>query len=248
MKIGEIRYNKLGTPMRIVEIRSNEDITIEFLDLHNMKKKTTYSNFKNGGIKNPYDRSLKGVGYLGEGEYMTGRSPYDRRVFGIWIGMIDRCYNENIREKYKAYSDCLICDEWQCYQNFRRWYDKEFYNVGTERMHIDKDILYKNNRVYSPNTCLLVPQRINMLFMHKPNKYGLPNGIQPTDSGKYYSKYNGKTIGTFDTVEEAAIAHDKEKKKAVIEVANEYKDKIPDKVYQALINWIPDYIDYSECS
>ena len=26
------------------------------------------------------------------------------------------------------------------------------------------------------------------------------------------------------------------------------KDKIPDKVYQALINWIPDYIDYSECS
>ena len=248
MKIGEIRYNKLGTPMRIVEIRSNEDITIEFLDLHNMKKKTTYSNFKNGGIKNPYDRSLKGVGYLGEGEYMTGQTPYDRRVFGIWIGMIDRCYNENIREKYKAYSDCLICDEWQCYQNFRRWYDKEFYNVGTERMHIDKDILYKNNRVYSPNTCLLVPQRINMLFMHKPNKYGLPNGIQPTDSGKYYSKYNGKTIGTFDTVEEAAIAHDKEKKKAVIEIANEYKDKIPDKVYQALINWIPDYIDYSECS
>ena len=102
MKIGEIRYNKLGTPMRIVEIRSNEDITIEFLDLHNMKKKTTYSNFKNGGIKNPYDRSLKGVGYLGEGEYMTGQTPYDRRVFGIWIGMIDRCYNENIREKYNG--------------------------------------------------------------------------------------------------------------------------------------------------
>ena len=64
MKIGEIRYNKLGTPMRIVEIRSNEDITIEFLDLHNMKKKTTYSNFKNGGIKNPYDRSLKVLGIL----------------------------------------------------------------------------------------------------------------------------------------------------------------------------------------
>ena len=50
----------------------------------------------------------------------------------------------------------------------------------------------------------------------------------------------------FDTLEEAAIAHNKAKKKAVIEVANEYKDKIPDKVYQALINWIPDYIDYSE--
>ena len=41
----------------------------------------------------------------------------------------------------------IICDNWQCYQAFRKWYDDNFYNVGTERMHIDKDILYKNNRV-----------------------------------------------------------------------------------------------------
>ena len=64
--------------------------------------------------------------------------------------------------------------------------------------------------------------------------------------GRYDTEYNGKHLGTFDTVEEAAIAHDKAKKEAVTEVANEYKDKIPDKVYQALINWIPDNIDYSE--
>ena len=114
-------------------------------------------------------------------------------------------------------------------------------------MHIDKDILYKNNRIYSSQTCLLVPQRINMLFMKKPNKYGLPTGITPTkNTGRYATEYNGKHLGTFDTVEESAIAHDKAKKEAVTEVANEYKDKIPDRVYQALINWIPDYIDYSE--
>lgn len=248
MKIGEIRYNKLGTPMRIVDIRSSDDITIEFLDLHNMKKKTTYSNFKNGGIKNPYDRSIKGVGYLGEGKYMTGQSFYDRKAFGIWTGMIDRVYNEEKRSKYETYSDCIICDEWQNYQSFRGWYDKEFYQVGTERMHIDKDILYKNNRVYSPQTCLIVPQRINMLFMHKSNKYGLPNGITPMANGRYSASYNGKQIGKYNSLEEATVAHDKEKKKAVNEVAEEYKEVIPDKVYQALINWIPDYIDYSECS
>ena len=179
---------------------------------------------------------------------MTNQSLHERRAFGIWCGMIDRVYNEEKRSKYETYSDCIICDEWQNYQIFREWYDKEFYQVGTERMHIDKDILYKNNRVYSPQTCLLVPQRINMLFMHKPNKYNLPNGIKPTCGGKYEARYNHKYLGVFNTVEEAAIAHDKEKKKAVIEIANEYKDKIPDKVYQALINWIPDYIDYSECS
>ena len=55
--------------------------------------------------------------------------------------------NEDVRSKYAAYSDCIICDNWQCYQAFRKWYDDNFYNVGTERMQIDKDILYKNNRV-----------------------------------------------------------------------------------------------------
>ena len=113
-------------------------------------------------------------------------------------------------------------------------------------MHIDKDILYKNNKYYSPKTCLIVPQRINMLFMKKPNKYGLPNGLQPMANGRYSARYNGKHIGNFDSLEEAAIAHDKAKKKYVAEIANEYKGKIPDKVYQALINWIPDYIDYNE--
>lgn len=71
-------------------------------------------------------------------------------------------------------------------------------------------------------------------------------GVKPSNNGKYSVRYNHKHLGTFNTIEEAAIAHDKAKKKAVIEVANEYKDKIPDKVYRALINWIPDYIDYSE--
>ena len=146
------------------------------------------------------------------------------------------------------YGISTVCEEWLNFQVFAKWYNENIYQVGTERMHIDKDILYKNNRVYSPQTCLLVPQRINMLFMHKPNKYNLPNGIKPTCGGKYEARYNHKYLGVFNTVEEAAIAHDKEKKKAVIEIANEYKDKIPDKVYQALINWIPDYIDYSECS
>ena len=80
-----------------------------------------------------------------------------------------------------------------------------------------------------------------MLFMHKPNKYGLPNGIKPSCNGKYEVRYNGKHIGTFNTIEEASIAHDKAKKIAITEIANEYKNDIPTQLYKALINWKPDY-------
>ena len=237
MKIGEIRYNKFGTPMRIVDFTRHDDVTIEFLDLHKMKKKTTYSNFKNGGIKNPYDRTIRGIGYLGEGEYMTNQSLHERRAFGIWCGMIDRVYNEEKRSKYETYSDCIICDEWQNYQIFREWYDKEFYQVGTERMHLDKDILVKGNKFYSPDTCLIVPQRINMLFLQKPNKYNLPSGISPMANNRYRADYNGKKVGNYDTLEEAIQAHDNEKRKAIKKVADEYKQVIPDKVYKALLAW-----------
>lgn len=230
--------------MRIVGYENTENVTVEFLDMHKFRKTTAYVNIKSGGVKNPYDRTVRGIGYLGDGKYKTNRTLHERRAFGIWCGIIDRCYNETYRDKYSAYKGCLICDEWQCYQTFREWYDSEFYTVGTERTHIDKDILYKNNKIYSPKTCLLVPQRINMLFSHKPNKHNLPNGVRLSTSNQFEAFYAGKKIGNFNSVEEAAVAHDKAKKQAINRVAIEYKDKIPQKVYEALVNWIPDYVEY----
>ena len=87
--------------------------------------------------------------------------------------------------------------------------------------------------------CLIVPQRINMLFLHKPNKYGLPNGIHPKSGGKYYATYKHKNLGTFNTLDEAVYAHERAKKNAIIDVANEYKEMIPTKVYDALLAWNP---------
>ena len=43
----------------------------------------------------------------------------------------------------------------------------------------------------------------------------------------------------YDTLELAVQAHDIEKKKALKELAEEYKEEIPDKLYKALINWQP---------
>lgn len=242
--IGEIRYNSFGTPMKIIGYRRQGDLDVQFLDVHGfIKYHTTYANFKKGQIRNPYDRTAHGIGFNGEGPYKTGGTAFDTKAFSIWYAIINRCYYEKNREKYPAYEKCFMCEDWMNYQKFREWFDANFYQVGTERMHIDKDILYKNNKFYSPDTCLMVPQRINMLFFSKPNATGLPTGVQATGK-RYSSTYSGKQIGIFNTIEEAAIAHDKAKKEAINRVADEYKKVIPDKVYQALINWIPDYIEY----
>lgn len=243
--LNEVVNNSKGTPMKIIGFRNKSDIDVQFLDdFGYIKEHTLYANFIKGNIKNPYDKNICGVGYFGEGKH---KCKYSNGIhtseYQNWISMIRRCYDLNRKNTYPAYyGKCEVCKEWHNFQNFAEWYNKNFYQVGTERIHIDKDILIKDNKLYSPETCILVPQRINMLFVKKPNRYNLPNGVKPSLSGKFEAKYNEQYLGIFDTVEDAARAHNQAKKEKITDTANEYKDRIPNKVYQALINWIPDYI------
>ena len=237
-RTGETKQNNHGTTMQIIAYRGNNDIDVEFQDEHHHVKNTTYSNFKRGNVKNPYDKDLFGVGYLGVGKYKCKRDNEENlsEVYETWMGMLRRCYFDNI--KFPAYYDkCIVCEEWHNFQNFAEWYTQNFYQVGTERMHLDKDILVKGNKFYSPDTCLIVPQRINMLFLQKPNKYNLPSGISPMANNRYRADYNGKKVGNYNTLEEAIQAHDNEKRKAIRNIAKEYKPVIPNKLYEALLNW-----------
>lgn len=105
-------------------------------------------------------------------------------------------------------------------------------------MQCDKDILYPGNKIYSPEKCILVPQSINLLFVkHRPNKFGLPQGIRKTEAGKYISSYKGKSLGTFNTLEEAIDMYDSKKKQDVILRADTMREVIPEKLYKVLIDY-----------
>lgn len=220
--------------MQIVAYRTYDDIDVKFLDKDGyVFEHTTYNNFKVGQIKNPYDRCIFGIGYLGVGD-----AQQKTQVGYCWRGMLERCYCDRMKKIHPAYYGIsTVCEEWLNFQVFAEWYNKNVYQVGTERMHLDKDILFKGNKVYSPDTCIIVPQRINALFIKKQNKYGLPTGIKPRANGKYEAKYNQEHLGVFNSVEEAELAHEEAKRKAIKAVAEEYRPVIPDKVYKALLAW-----------
>ena len=234
-KLGEIRNNKLGTPMQIIRFNVQSDMRIKFLDEHGYETNTTYGNFKNGQIKNPYDKSVKGIGYMGEGIHRAKVNGKATLQNSIWVQMIRRCYTIEDSQ----WRDCEICEEWLNYQNFAEWYNANYYDLGDgTRMHLDKDILIKGNRLYSPETCMIVPQRINMIFMTKERGVDadLPNAIYRCVNG-YQSSYNGKSLGVFKTLDEAIAEHDRVKRIHIKEVAEEYYGKIPDKLYNAMLAW-----------
>ena len=221
--------------MKIVRYGSYTDIDVEFLDdFHYVKQHQSYSNFKNGILKNPYDRTVYGVGYIGVGKHKVAINKVVTPVYKAWAGMLERCYSENMKHRNNSYFHiATVCKEWHNFQVFGDWYEENKYQTD-ERLHVEKDILVARNKIYSPDTCLLVPRAINALFTNKSNNRGLPNGIRKQGKG-FLAKYNSKELGVYETVEKAYEVYATEKKKNIVMIANQYKDKIPTRLYEALL-------------
>lgn len=236
--IGEENFNTNGTLMKVINQYNYAEIEVEFQDKYKYSTKAFYQNFKRGVIKNPYDKTVCGVGMIGVGKYKTGGKDYRTKQYAVWEDMMYRCYKESDRHLHPAYEDCTVCEEWHNYQVFGKWYDENFYQIKGERTHLDKDILIKDNKIYSPITCIFVPQRINMIFMKKNRKVDadLPNGIHRCTTG-FSARYNTKNLGIFKTLDEALYYYNIEKQIHINKVAEEYKEKISPKLYNVLINW-----------
>ena len=239
-RIGEIEYNQFGSKMIIKEYRSYTDIDVYFPEYNWTAEHRSYDKFKSRkNIKCPYESRVFGRGYLGEGKYICK----DYKIYYyLWEGMLERCYYPKFQEKCPSYIGCKVCEEWLNFQNFGEWCENNYYKVKNERMQLDKDILHKGNKIYSPDTCIFVPQRINGLFIkNNRNRGDSPIGVMP-----YYNKYktqcndtNGDVIhlGLFDNPHDAFLMYKINKELLIQCIANEYKDKIPQKLYDAMMNY-----------
>lgn len=163
------------------------------------------------------------------------------KSYDVWTGMLERCYSQKYQEREPAYKGCSVCDEWLLFSNFKKWFDNNY----IKGYALDKDILVKGNKVYSPETCCFVPSDINLLLINRRNHRGeYPIGVTyRTKLRKYYAQINKngkrKHIGYYDTIEEAFAAYKQAKEAHIKEVAKSYYDKglITKRVYDALMRY-----------
>lgn len=153
-----------------------------------------------------------------------------------------RCYDDKYHKKQWFYKGCKVCDEWLNFQNFAKWYEENYYEVEEQRMHLDKDILYKGNKLYSPDTCVFVPQEINEIFTTRKNDRGnYYIGVRISENGRFQARCNmyGQSIhlGIYDSEVEAFNVYKNAKEKYIKEVANHYKLQIPKKLYDAMYKY-----------
>lgn len=245
--------NKHGHRCFIIDYKDAHNVMVMFYDTMSIST-MEYGNLKKGSFLDRYKPSLYGVGYLGK----SGRNEQNKMAYRAWSHILARCYDPEVQKKQPYYYDCSVDPRWHCFAVFEEWFIqqeqrhfKEDYGVG-RRWSIDKDILVRGNKVYSPETCCFVPNEVNAAVT-KPKRriahVDLPEGVGLIKPKTINSKigytaraHTGRTdkeryLGYYDTPEKAFKVYKRAKENHIKSLAEKWKGKIDEKVYEALINW-----------
>lgn len=209
---------------------------MRFKDGH-IQTNRQYVDVVKGQIKNIKHPSIYGVGYVGQGEYITSKN---YKSYQLWVSMIQRGHSAKFHLKEPTYKDVTVCKEWHNFQNFAKWYEDNYNPKTMKGWDLDKDILSKEFKIYSAQTCCFVPTEINLIFALKyKHNDECPIGIIKTKHSyivRVNKGDNREYVGSFKTLSEAIIVNKRVKEAYVKEVAQKWKHLISYKVYEILLN------------
>ena len=164
-----------------------------------------------------------------------------------WRDMLQRCYDKNFLSKFPTYKECIVCEEWLLFSNFRKWMVTQDWG-GKE---LDKDLLFQGNKEYAPDKCIFISNKVNSFILDK----GLGRGDYllgcswSSKRRKYRSDIRrcGKTefLGRFDSEVEAHLTWKERKHEYACQLA-ESKYVTDERVKEALLAKYKNYTEVEE--
>ena len=171
----------------------------------------------------------------------------DRKLiwqYHLWASMLERSFSDKFKTEHPSYMDVTCCDEWFSFANFLEWVNKEVgYSGKQDGYQLDKDLIIKGNKTYSPDVCSLVPQAVNSLLTdHGAGRGEFPVGVTfDKGRGKFRACLNcfgrHKHLGYYTTIESASFAYKTAKEAQIKIVATQYKDFLKPAVFESLMSW-----------
>jgi hypothetical protein len=160
----------------------------------------------------------------------------------MYSNLLSRCSAEGAEQRRRPrYVGCT--NGFKDFNEFAEWHRKQV-GYGVDNFQIDKDILSKGNKVYSPETCLLVPRQLNMVVVNGRGKRGeFPLGVSFDKARKMFIaklsvEHKTIVVGCMHTTPESAFADYKvAKEKYIRELANKWRSQIDPRAYEALMNY-----------
>lgn len=213
-----------GYRIVIKEYVDRNHVLVEFLN-SGYQTWTTINAVKNGCVYYPFHPNRFGS-YIGDGEYNKS----NRNFYSIWESMFNRCLIGSSKFHDSYLNKVTIDFDWYNFQNFAKWMDSYLSKINPkyhEELQLDKDILQwgVENKIYGPNTCCLIPRKINRILaaprISKKYLHGVHKNLY------HYSvtlitdhKYN--CLGTYKTQEEAFQVYKQAKEQYLKELADYY--------------------------
>lgn len=237
-RIGETIKNKYGSSFEIIEYNGRHGLTLATTAVNPsngqivnvITRNKHYENFKRAKVGSPYDKTLYGRACIGRVDNAS-----DDFYYKFYSHMLSRVFSPNMYEREETYKNTCINPYFLSFENFKRWAENNYYEFEGETMCLDKDILVKGNKEYSPIKCMFVPKRINSLFVKADSIRGnLPIGVSSyecTVNGCTYTRYSVhccrsqlKSIkkSGFTTPEEAFYCYKSLKEEEIKRVADYY--------------------------
>lgn len=243
-------YNTVNSgDIRIIDRRSSIDITVEFLNTGN-RIRATMSAIKRGRVRDPMARSVYGVGYIGDRYATKGY----KDIYKRWGNMLGRCYLKT-HASYQGYGakGVHVDQEWHDFRNYRDWFLERTSELCSADMEFEVDKDLKGGMLYSPDTCVILPEYLNSAIIVLTGK--TTNNPYP---GVFFNKHNNKysarisrralgkisgrrssAIGNYTSDAVAFLAYVKEKENIVHNLAEYAKSNrhITEDTYSELSEW-----------
>ena len=245
--IGKVCKSKSSGDFKVLKYNDMANVEIQFLKT-GYETSATLNNIKSGGVKDPYLPSVYGVGITGT-KYPPTINGVKTKEYGLWQNMLERCYSEAFKKKRPTYEGCKCSENFESFEYFYEWCNKQI-GFGNEGWQLDKDLLTKGNKVYSEDSCIFIPNEINLLLTKRTTSRGKHLiGVCWHNASKSFiamvNKNKGKQeyLGCFKTEIEAFNAYKEAKESFIKEQAEKWKGKIDERAYEALMNYTVDITD-----
>lgn len=161
-------------------------------------------------------------------------------AYAAWKGMLYRAYSNKHHARRPTYSGVKVCEEWKNLCAFRDWWMVN----QVDGWQLDKDLM-SDSREYSPETCIFVPEWLNLFTADR----GAARGVHPIgvclhkQSGRFEAKCSNlmakkqEHLGLFHTTEAAHAAWLNRKLELALELKPKM-DEIDHRIYPRVIEII----------
>lgn len=185
---GKIFSSKRYGDFEVLEYLGSCRYSIKFIKTGTTSK-AFLSSIKQGAVMDRFYPIYFNVGFLGD-KYDSNHFLHNR-----WFKMLRRCYNNEDIKDYPNYGakGITVCDRWYNFSNYvadvilLEGYNEELAKLG--KLELDKDVINREAKTYSPETCKWITKSENTKEMNKRVKQKISIATRLSDgySEEFYN-------------------------------------------------------------